>query len=156
MPTVEIRQAGPADLEGVVAIEDGVFAGEPFRIARRQWAYLLGRGCGAVYVAALGRAIVGTLVLTHRAGGKTLRIYSLAVAPEARRQGVARRFLEVAKIYASENGLERLHLEVGVSNRAAIALYREAGFKARTRIANYYGLGEDGFRMEATLGESGA
>jgi ribosomal protein S18 acetylase RimI-like enzyme len=151
MPTVEIREASPADLEGVVAIEDSVFAGEPYRIARRQWSYLLARECGAVFVAESAGSIVGTLVLTHRSGGRTLRIYSLAVAHGARRQGVARRFLEVAKIYAAENGLQRMHLEVGVSNRAALALYREVGFEARTRIANYYGLGEDGYRMEAAL-----
>jgi ribosomal protein S18 acetylase RimI-like enzyme len=152
MPTVEIRQAGPRDLEGVVAIEDSVFAGEPYRIARRQWSYLLGRDCGAVFVAEAAGSIVGTLVLTHRAGGRTLRIYSLAVAPSARRRGVARRLIDVAKNYAADNGLQQLHLEVGVSNRAALALYRAAGFEARTRIANYYGLGEDGYRMETSLG----
>jgi len=57
-------------------------------------------------------------------------IANVAVAPTARRQGVARRLLAALETYGQEQGLYRLTLEVRASNEAAIALYEGAGYKA--------------------------
>ncbi len=57
-------------------------------------------------------------------------IANVAVAPEARRQGVARCLLEALVAYGREHGLYRLTLEVRASNEAAIALYEGAGYTA--------------------------
>lgn len=56
------------------------------------------------------------------------QIANVAVAPAARRQGVARALLAALERLAAERGLSRLTLEVRVSNTPAIALYEGAGF----------------------------
>lgn len=55
-------------------------------------------------------------------------IDNVAVAPAARRQGVARALMAALETYGAANGLYRLTLEVRVSNAAAIALYETAGY----------------------------
>lgn len=63
---------------------------------------------------------------------------NLAVAQTHRRQGVGRRMLESAVARAREEGVKTLYLEVRVSNEAAIAMYRSAGFKDVGRRRKYY------------------
>ena len=95
--------------------------------------------------------LVAALVATHREGGSTLRIYSLAVHPDARRRGLARLLLNEVESYGRERGFQRAYLEVAVDNAPAIALYCSAGFGTRSRLAHYYGFDEDGWRMEKDL-----
>ena len=55
-------------------------------------------------------------------------IANIAVFPAARRQGVARRLLEMLDAYGREQALARLTLEVRASNAPAIALYEGCGW----------------------------
>lgn len=134
-----------------MALENVAFASDRVRISRRQWGYLVRRESGATFVAIAEDRVQGALVLTHRENGSTLRIYSLAVDPGARRRGCGRRLLELADGYALERGLTRIHLEVSVENQAALALYHRFGYRTLARLHHYYGLGEDGWRMERLL-----
>lgn len=149
-----IRRAEPGDLDGLVALENLAFESDRVRISRRQWGYLVRRDSGATFVAIAEGRVQGALVLAHRERGATLRIYSLAVDPGARRRGFGRRLLEHADGYARARGLERIHLEVSVDNHAALALYHRFGYRTLARLSHYYGLGEDGWRMEKILGEA--
>jgi ribosomal-protein-alanine N-acetyltransferase len=67
-----------------------------------------------------------------------LHINSLAVAPEARRQGHARRLLNGVFRDAVAGGATSATLEVRRSNDAALALYRGLGFEVAGVRANYY------------------
>lgn len=62
---------------------------------------------------------------------------NIAVAPEARRQGVADALLGVLTGFGREH-LSALMLEVRASNAPAIALYEKHGFAAVGRRKNYY------------------
>ena len=76
-------------------------------------------------------------------------IGNLAVAPEERRRGVARRLLEDLLERAGSLGVRSLVLEVRVSNFAAQALYRAQGFRlAGLRRGYYRDTGEDALIME--------
>ncbi len=55
-------------------------------------------------------------------------ITNVAVSPAVRRQGVARALLCALDDYARAQALERVTLEVRLSNGAAIALYEGAGY----------------------------
>ena len=55
-------------------------------------------------------------------------IDNIAVAPAARRRGVARELLAALDRLAGERGLYRVTLEVRASNAPAIALYESAGY----------------------------
>ena len=62
---------------------------------------------------------------------------NIAVAPDARRQGVADALLAALTGFGREH-LARLMLEVRASNAPAIALYEKHGFAAVGRRKNYY------------------
>lgn len=65
-------------------------------------------------------------------------IHNLAVAPEIRRHGLARRLLGLALQTAARKGARVVHLEVRASNAAARALYRAMGFRDVGQRAAYY------------------
>lgn len=75
----------------------------------------------------LGYAVVGgaTTMLTPAPFGF---LYDLWVAPEARRQGVARRLAEHGAAWCRARGFRRMKLEVGAGNAAARAFYASLGF----------------------------
>lgn len=108
---------------------------------------------------ALQLAMPGVFGLLHPAGGLLLarvaadeaEVLTLAVAPEARRSGVARCLLAGAMATAREHGARLMLLEVAVGNDAALALYRAAGFVEAGRRARYYADGSDALILRASL-----
>ncbi|MFQ3581545.1 MAG: N-acetyltransferase [Chloracidobacterium sp.] len=78
-------------------------------------------------------------------------IIAVGVAPEARRQGHARRLLQAAEQGFRRRGMTMVHLEVHASNRAACQLYATAGYTVTQRLAHYYADGDDAFKMVKSL-----
>jgi len=76
---------------------------------------------------ALGRVVAGEAELL-----------SLAVAPEARRQGLGRALLAHFEDEAATRGARRAFLEVAEDNGAARALYLAAGWRESGRRKAYY------------------
>lgn len=66
---------------------------------------------------------------TQKVEDGDLYIASLAVAPEARGQGVGFRLLQEAQMIAEERGLDRLTLDVSPTNTPALNLYSKFGFR---------------------------
>ena len=79
-------------------------------------------------------------------------IANVAVAPAARRRGLARQMLASLEKRAASLGVSRLFLEVRVSNAPAMALYLKCGYIGRYVRPRYYGDGEDALIMEKRLG----
>lgn len=104
------------------------------------------------YVAVAGGWVIGYVCLMSLF--EEAQILNIAVAPEQRGRGVARLLLERAVEQALEQGAEVMTLEVRVSNRAAIALYEQFGFKRTGIRAGYYESTEDAVLMEKILKES--
>lgn len=69
-------------------------------------------------------------------------ILTLAVLPPWRRHGLGRRLLDAATAAARNGGAAALFLEAASSNRAALALYRAAGFAEIGLRKGYYGDGD--------------
>ena len=65
-------------------------------------------------------------------------ITNIAVRPECRRQGIAKKLLKVFLDFAQAHQLAFLTLEVRASNYDAIALYGSHGFRSMGRRKNYY------------------
>ncbi len=65
-------------------------------------------------------------------------LLTLAVLPDARRQGLGTKLLAACLSEAAQADAVRLHLEVGASNAAARALYARAGFAETGRRAGYF------------------
>jgi len=85
--------------------------------------FLLGDAAGFV----LGRALAGEAELL-----------TLAVAPEARRQGAGRRLLAAFEAGAAARGATEAFLEVAADNAPALALYLGAGWSEAGRRRGYY------------------
>lgn len=76
---------------------------------------------------------------------------NLAVAESHRGRGLGRTLLDEVMARARREGVERLYLEVRVSNASAIALYRSAGFQEVGLRKRYYDRPvEDALIMVAT------
>jgi ribosomal-protein-alanine N-acetyltransferase len=80
-------------------------------------------------------------------------ILKVAVHPSSRRCGVGKVLLEEAMLIAGQREIRTLHLEVRVSNRAAITLYEICGFHEVGSRKRYYEDGEDALLMKWESGE---
>ena len=87
----------------------------------------------------LGRAVAGEA-----------EILTLAVAPEARRQGIGARLVQAFLSEAAVRAADRAFLEVAADNAAALALYRGAGFAEAGRRRGYF-LTPEGSRLDALV-----
>jgi len=93
-------------------------------------------------------APLGFIVVRAVAG--EAEILTLAVHPEARRQGLGRALVDSAATTAQTLGAEAFWLEVATDNAAATALYAAAGFEAAGRRPGYYGR-KGGERVDAVV-----
>jgi ribosomal-protein-alanine N-acetyltransferase len=69
-----------------------------------------------------------------------MHILNLAVAPDARRHGIAKRLVLAGISYAKAKGAHRAFLEVRASNSAAQKLYSSLGFTGTSLRRDYYDL----------------
>lgn len=77
------------------------------------------------------------LAVIRVAGGEA-EILTIATDPAERRKGIARRLLSAILEALSGGGVTAVFLEVGVTNQAALALYKSLGFEEVGRRAAYY------------------
>lgn len=118
---IRIVPFSASHVTAVAAIEHACFV-DPWSAAGL--AEELQNPCARFLVAEIDGVVAGYLGCHHVADEGF--IANVAVAPAFRRRGVARALIDAAK--ALGDGLYRLTLEVRVSNRAAISLYKAAGF----------------------------
>jgi [ribosomal protein S18]-alanine N-acetyltransferase len=80
--------------------------------------------------------LVGYLIISRYVDA--WHVMNIAVAPEYRRKGIARRLMERLFEVTARDARRGYTLEVRVSNEAAIQLYEELGFRARGIRRGYY------------------
>jgi ribosomal-protein-alanine N-acetyltransferase len=78
-------------------------------------------------------------------------ILTLAVVPEARRDGLGRALVEAAAGLARRFAAETLFLEVASDNAAALRLYENTGFSRVGLRKGYYASGADALVMSRPL-----
>jgi putative acetyltransferase len=81
-----------------------------------------------------GKALATGAVVLHDNWAEIKRMW---VDEAARGQGIARQILNVLMAEAGDAGVEKLRLETGVANHAAVALYEQTGFRRREPFADY-------------------
>jgi ribosomal-protein-alanine N-acetyltransferase len=91
----------------------------------------------------------GGFALARAVAGEA-EVLTLAVAPEARRQGIGSRLLAGVLGEAARRGCRTVFLEVAADNGAACALYRRSGFAETGRRPGYYAT-PDGRRIDAMV-----
>jgi ribosomal protein S18 acetylase RimI-like enzyme len=144
-----IRRAAPADLDGLLALEQATFAGD--RISRAQWRRHIAGTSANVLVAGACRCVDGAAVMFYRRGSRSARLYSLAVHDRARGAGLGAALLAAAEADARARGCTTLRLEVNTGNAAAIALYERRGYRRGAREPHFYEDGADAWRYAKSL-----
>jgi ribosomal protein S18 acetylase RimI-like enzyme len=146
---VTIRDATLRDIPALDRLERTCFDGD--RLSRRSFRNILQHGNASLIVDESGGAIVGySLVLFHR-NTSMARLYSFAVDPDHRRQGVAGRLLRRSQEIARDRGSVSLRLEVRMDNKAAIHFYEREGFQPFSSYPDYYEDHMDALRLEKAL-----
>jgi ribosomal-protein-alanine N-acetyltransferase len=67
-----------------------------------------------------------------------MHVMNVAVAPKARRRGLARRLLGFALRRAARAGARTAYLELRAGNREALSLYESVGFRPLSTRREYY------------------
>ena len=83
---------------------------------------------GCFCVAVKCDKVVGTFGL-ERASDDTMELRRMYVDPSARRRGIARRMLQFAEDECRSRNVSRLQLSTAEIQQAALALYRNAGYR---------------------------
>ena len=134
--TLTLRPATTADVPALVTLENACFEGD--RLTRRSFHHMITKAHAALLLVERGGALLGyALVLFHR-GTSLARLYSLAVAPDARGLGLGRQLTEAAEESARAHDCVAMRLEVRPDNRDAIALYERLGYRQYSLRADYY------------------
>ena len=146
---VHIRRATIDDLADLVALENSAFAIE--RMSERQLRRHLESLTAEILVATRERRVVGAAVVFFRRGSDIARLYSIAVAPNQRGNGLGEALLVRVAHSARRRGDRRLRLEVRSDNHAAQRLYERLGYRHFGAHSGYYEDGQDAFRYEKRL-----
>lgn len=144
-----IRQAVPADLEGLLALEAACFEGD--RLSRRSFRrWLKHENCVFLALDDDAGLLAYALVILRR-GTRLARLYSMAVAPRGRGRGIARTLLQHAEAAAVDRGALYMRLEVADHNTAGIGLYDSMGYRPFGLYRDYYDDHGDALRMEKCI-----
>jgi [ribosomal protein S18]-alanine N-acetyltransferase len=136
-----IRRLAYSDLPAVISIERRSFP-TPWSLA--MFVLELSKPSGICLAAPEGDELLGYLVCSRY--DQVWHLMNVAVAPEHRRRGVARRL--IGRLVEEGSGRLPFTLEVRVSNRPAITMYERLGFRsAGVRPRYYQDNGEDALIM---------
>ena len=136
-----VRRLAYSDLPAVLAIERRSFP-TPWSLA--MFVLELSKPSGICLAAYAGDELLGYLVCSRY--DQVWHLMNVAVSPERRRAGVARRL--ISRLLEESGRQLPLTLEVRVSNQPAIAMYEDLGFRsAGVRPRYYQDNGEDALIM---------
>jgi [ribosomal protein S18]-alanine N-acetyltransferase len=138
---MQVRRLVYSDLPMVLAIERRAFE-TPWSLA--MFVLELSKPSGICLAISDGGGLTGYLICSRYAD--VWHLMNIAVMPEQRRRGIARRLLE--RLFEEAGPNARYTLEVRTSNHGAIAMYEQLGFRrAGHRRRYYHDTGEDALIM---------
>lgn len=140
-----VRRATPHDLQ-VMAQVEAAAASHPW--SQDALAATLASPTTLAFVAEAGE-VVGHVVASQVADEG--EIFTIAVHPGARRQGLARALLDAVEGSWRAHGVVTGWLEVRVDNAGAIALYEATGWTRSGTRRRYYEDGTDAVVMQRAL-----
>lgn len=91
--------------------------------------------------------VLASLMLLNRKNSNKLRLYSIAVNPAFKGNGIGKYLLAWLNNFAKNESYTQITLEVNVENEPAIKFYQAQGFNLIGKRANYYADGADALLM---------
>ncbi|HEX5635695.1 MAG TPA: ribosomal protein S18-alanine N-acetyltransferase, partial [Gammaproteobacteria bacterium] len=147
-----LRPATLDDLDNLVELENISFEIDGF--SRRVFRYLITSAHAEMLVSVSGDKFCGYVVVLFHSGTSLARLYSLAVHPDCRQQGIGAELLNAAEQLALDHACITLRLEVRTDNNNAIQLYRKLGYRQFGTYHDYYEDHMDALRFEKRLVQS--
>jgi len=147
--TPQIRTASLADVEALLALEKICFDSD--RLSRRSFKWMINKANSLLLVAENDAGIMAYVLVLYSRGTSLGRIYSLAVLPNYRKQGLAALLMHEAEAAALEAGRSFIRLEVRPDNQGAIRLYESLGYKHFDIVSDFYEDHADAIRMMKVL-----
>jgi len=144
-----VRDADLEDLDAIAKLECDSFPED--QVSRRSFAYALRASKRPVIAATIDGELVGYVLIALRKGGRSARIYSIAVDPRFARRGVGAALIAAAEKFAYRHEREALTLEVRYDNGPAVALYEKCGFRPFGVHEDYYADGATALRYKKVL-----
>ena len=146
-PTFSIRQATPADCEGILACLHSAF--EPFRPQYTSGAYsdtvldlntLKARFRQMIVFVAVADSeeVIGTIAC--QAQNREGHLRGMAVIPLWQGRGVSKRLLDRSESHLREAGCNRITLDTTRPLQRAIRFYERNGFCATGRSIDFFGM----------------
>jgi ribosomal-protein-alanine N-acetyltransferase len=142
-----IRRATQDDLGILCKLERRCFEKKRFSEEHMRW--LLENPDATSFVYQDENGIVASIILM-RMGGIS-KVISLGVDPGHRRKGIAKELMALGENEMRNRGVASMHLEVGVTNDAAIELYTSLGYETLREMSEYYSWGEDALAMKKVI-----
>lgn len=143
---VRVRKAAASDLDAVSQLFDGyrVFYEKPSDLAgaRQFLSQRLSKSDSVIFLAEDGNGnAVGFTQLYPLFSSVRMRpiwlLNDLFVAPQARKQGVARALMLQAQAFAAETGAAGLELATARDNHTAKSVYEDLGWELDTEFDHY-------------------
>ncbi len=147
-----IRPATSKDVDELLRLENLCF--EHDRLKRTDFRNALRAARSLLLVHDSGDRLGAYALL--RMQGRLGHLLSLAVDPEARRQGLGRALIHAVEDAARSLGARHMQLELREDNGAAQALYGSLGYRHHGIWLGYYEDQSDAHRMQKTLAEEPA
>ncbi|WP_114097515.1 peptidase C39 family protein [Thalassospira profundimaris] len=147
--TIEFRLAVPGDIDALCDIENQSF--DIDLLNRRAFKRFVGSETARLMVACKNGGVVGYVLVIFRRNVALARLYSMAVLPDMRGQGIGRQLVTRAEDLSLDFGAPILRLEVSQKNARAISLFRAAGYREFALYPDYYPDHSDALRMEKVL-----
>jgi len=148
-PFIHVRDYRPSDFGSLYALDQLCF---PEGIAYTAEEIELGlsqRGAFS-FVAEVEERVVA-FVLAYQKKPLIGHIVTLDVHPDFRRRGIGQRLMDQAEQRLRARGAERMILEVGVQNDAALRFYEKLGYRRQRLLPHYYADRSDAYLMEKRL-----
>ncbi len=144
-----IRRARLDDIPALAALEERCFSTDVLSAAdlRR----LLRRGHGTMFVDAHRDQVRGYCLVLFRRRTSIGRIYTFAVAPEARGQGIGRKLIVAMERETRRRGRARIQVEANPKNRPARRAYEGRGFEVCGFLPRFYEDGSDALKLMKDL-----
>lgn len=152
-----LRQVRPEDLDQVMYVNKVCL---PENYTRYFFMDLYQRFPNTFIVAEENGEIVGYVMCRIETGppdwgllgiAKKGHVISIAVLPEQQRKGIGQALMRKAMRGMGTYRARECYLEVRVSNKPAVNLYRKLGFEIKRTLRGYYADGEEAFVMNKKL-----
>lgn len=156
---VTVRRRTPADDRFILMLAQPSF-GRYSTVPEQSVAAMMNARSAVTLVAEVSHAPIGFAIVSFgmlpRQYGPWLRpalasLDAIAVLEGAQQRGVGRTLLGEVERVASDREAVSIHLRTAVSNKAAQALFRRAGFQTVLQIQSFYRGGQDALAMMKLL-----